>query len=167
MIFFKILFIFVCMCVSSFSFSDDKIYSSDVVMGSLRAYLIEFKIEFKDEGGSGGNARQDPYGKIIMRMNDADPDFDMVVFDRSRSNSLTNVNSITLRATVMTSKGGHDPYFTLVGSWLRDDDPVGSDKLCDLKDTVMVHQSQVGEVIQGISDSSTCKAFKLFKFTAL
>ncbi|MDE1253799.1 hypothetical protein L9W76_11525 [Vibrio aestuarianus] len=168
---FKIIFLASVISFSSLSFSagENKIYSSDIVKGSLRGYNIEFKIEFREEGGIiANNRKQDPYGRITVRMNDGDPDADLVVFDRTKSNSLSNVDSITLRGTLLTSKGESDPYFTLINSSLRDDDgSTGSNKLCSLRNTTRVHKSQVDETISDIIDGRDCKSFKLLKFSAL
>ncbi|CAH8201843.1 conserved exported hypothetical protein [Vibrio aestuarianus] len=165
---FKIIFLASVISFSSLSFSADenKIYSSNFLQGSVKAFYINFKIRVKDtDNGAGG---QELYGKIeIKEINGQEVDLE--VWRRRSSDATGSTLNLKVEPShpFMTSEH-RDNYITLSGEiWDEDIGGTGTDdRLCNLDDDVKLYQSQVGDRIRNVftGGERDCDYLEITKF---
>lgn len=142
--FLKMLFICMCVCVSSLSFSaEDKIYSSSSVKGNLRAYFVQFKIRLRKTDQSGD--KQEPYGVIELNTSlNSDPPTFMPIWHITDNGHLGGTEFLYISGTVYTSDVVDNPYIN-IGGFIKDDDgDYGDDKLCNIDYTYKIYASTLG-----------------------
>ncbi|MDE1351368.1 hypothetical protein L9W80_14545 [Vibrio aestuarianus] len=165
---FKIIFLASVISFSSLSFSasDNKIYSSSFLQGSVKAFYINFVIRVKNtDAGTGG---QELFGTINIKEINGQK-VDLQVWKRTASNPTDATLNLKVEPShpFMTSEH-RDNYITLSGSiWDEDVGASGTDdRLCNLKDDVKLYQSQVGEEIRNVftGGDRDCDYLKITKF---